>query len=122
MTLNVTHVMPAQPGEEDTEWVKHVRVQSQKLTAFWGRPIYVYATLLLPKGYAEHPNTFGTRASTPSAMVRRSSSPRRRARNSGTVSPITGTESGYDFQKEWVSDSMPRFIAISLEQQTPVFS
>jgi hypothetical protein len=120
VTLNVTHVIPAQKGEEDTEWVKHVRVQSQKLTAFWGRPIYVYATLLLPKGYAEHtnvryPSVYTLGHGTPFQFTTTPS------RNSGTISPVTGTESGYDFQKEWVSDSMPRFIAISLEQQTPYF-
>ena len=118
--LTVTHVMPAQPPEEDTEWVKHVRIQSNKLTQFWGRPIYVHATVLLPKGYAEHPNT-----SYPSVYTLGHGTPFQFSttpgRNSGTINPVTGTESGYDFQKEWISDSMPRFLAISLEQQTPYF-
>ena len=54
--LQINKVIAPSPRPEDTEWVKHSRIQSQKLTAFWGRPVYIYATVLLPKGYSEHPN------------------------------------------------------------------
>jgi len=118
--VDVTHVIAAQPSDEDTEWVKHVRIQSQKLTQFWGRPIYIYATALLPKGYAEHPAT-----SYPSIYTLGHGTPFQftttAGRTCGTINPVTGTECGYDFYKEWITDSMPRVIAISLEQQTPYF-
>ncbi len=39
----------------DTSWVKRIKFQSPLLTRFWGRPIYIGATVLLPKGYEEHP-------------------------------------------------------------------
>jgi len=35
----------------DTKWVKHIKIQSKLLTAWWGRPIYLGATVLLPRGY-----------------------------------------------------------------------
>ena len=54
--LTVSKVLPAPERPADTEWVKHMRIQSQKLTKFWGRPIYIHATVLLPKGYAENPD------------------------------------------------------------------
>jgi len=120
VTLNASHVIPPQPPDEDTEWVKHIRVQSQLLTKWWGHPIYVHATLLLPKGYAEHPD-----ARYPSVYTLGHGTPfqftTKEPQNPHGVSPITGTESGYDFYQQWISDSMPRFIAISLEQQTPYF-
>lgn len=120
VTLAAAHVMPEQPKEKDTEWVKHVRVQSDLLTKFWGRPIYVHATVLLPKGYADHPNAYYPSVYTlgHGTPFQFSTTP---GRNSGTINPITGTESGYDFYQQWVSDSMPRVIAISFEQQTPYF-
>src|SRR5215207_595267 len=34
--LRINKVIEAQPRPQDTEWVKHVRIQSPKLTAFWG--------------------------------------------------------------------------------------
>ncbi|WP_104023534.1 hypothetical protein [Gemmatirosa kalamazoonensis] len=48
-------VVPPVARPTDTEWVKHARIRSEKLTTFWGRPIYVNATVLLPSGWAEHP-------------------------------------------------------------------
>ena len=51
--LEINNMIPpasAQPA--DTEWVKRVRIQSDKLTKFWGRPVYIHATVLLPRGYA----------------------------------------------------------------------
>jgi len=56
--LDVNHVIAEEPRPADTEWLKHVKIQSQLLTKFWGHPVYIYADVLLPKGYAEHPNTY----------------------------------------------------------------
>ncbi|MBW8838895.1 MAG: hypothetical protein JF602_03420 [Gemmatimonadetes bacterium] len=118
--LAINHVIAKGPPDEDTEWVKHVSIQSQKLTQFWGRPIFVHATVLLPKGYAEHPD-----ARYPSIYSLGHGTPFQfsttAGRGCGTINPVTGTECGYDFYKEWITDSMPRVIAISLEQQTPYF-
>ncbi len=120
--IAVTHVIPRTPRPADTEWVKRIRIRSQKLTRFWGRPIYIHATVLLPKGYADHPNvhypslyTLGHR--TPFRFTADSSL----ARDVGRINPITGLESGYDFYKSWTSDGFPRLIVITFEQQTPYF-
>jgi hypothetical protein len=37
----------------ESQHVKLVKVKSERLTKFWGRPIYVAATVLLPKDYEE---------------------------------------------------------------------
>lgn len=120
--LRITKVIPPSPRPEDTEWVKHVRIQSQKLTAFWGRPVYVHATVLLPKGYAEHPNAKYPTVYTFGHNVPFSLNPdSTRARGLGQINPVTGLETGYDFYKSWISDGFPRFIAVSFEQATPFF-
>ncbi|MEP6731565.1 MAG: hypothetical protein ABJE10_13035, partial [bacterium] len=121
--LTLNHLIVAEPRPADTEWIKHVRIQSDKLTKFWGRPIFINAVVLLPKGYAEHPDvrypvvyplghsipfSFTTDSATSSGKV-------------GTVSEVTGTEAGYDFYKQWSAEGFPRFIAITLDQQTPYF-
>lgn len=120
--LTVNHVIAAQPGDADTEWVKHVRIQCQKLTRFWGRPIYINATVLLPKGYAGHPASrypvvFTLGHNVPFSFSTDSA----RARGRGTLNPVTGLETGYDFYQSWNADAFPRFVAISFEQQTPYF-
>jgi len=43
----------AEPAE--TKYVKHVRIQSERLSKFWGRPMYLGAHVLLPEGYDAHP-------------------------------------------------------------------
>jgi hypothetical protein len=120
--LTIDKIIPPRPRPADTEWVKRVPIQSRKLTAFWGRPVFVHATVLLPKGYGEHPEarypvvyTFGH--SVPFSFNPDST----RVRGIGTISPVTGVESGYDFYRSWISDGFPRFIAVSFEQQTPYF-
>ena len=120
--LRIDKVIAASPRPQDTEWVKHVRIQSQKLSAFWGRPVYVHATVLLPKGYSEHPNanyptvyTFGH--DVPFSFTPDST----RVRGIGKISPVTGLETGYDFYKAWIADGFPRVIAVSFEQATPFF-
>lgn len=120
--LAVTRRIAASQDPEDTEWVKRVRIQSRKLTAFWGTPVYLNAIVLLPRGYADHPEVryptvYTLGHNVPFSFTTDSS----RARGSGTLNPTTGLESGYDFQRAWVADGFPRFIAISFQQQTPYF-
>jgi hypothetical protein len=112
--------MVAEP-REDTEWIKHVKIQSEKLTRFWGRPIFIHATVLLPKGYAEHPEVKYPSVYTLGHGVPFFFSTDPALANGGKTHPRTGLESGYDFYQSWISERFPRFIAITLEQQTPFF-
>lgn len=40
-----------QANYQDTELLKYVKIRSKKLSAFWGRDMYVGANVLLPAGY-----------------------------------------------------------------------
>jgi len=41
---------------EDTKMVKRVKIKSKLLSDFWGEPVYLGATVLLPNGYDENPD------------------------------------------------------------------
>jgi putative esterase len=123
VAIQVTHVIPPAAPLADTEWLKHVKIQSAMLTKFWGRPVFVHAHVLLPKGYDEHGTTrypsvytlgHGTTPLSFSTTPPRSGAP-------NTINPATGLESGYATYQAWASDGYPRVIAITLEQQTPYF-
>lgn len=43
---------------QDTQYVKRFRIKSRLLSDWWGQPIYLGATVLLPKDYDKHPQTF----------------------------------------------------------------
>ena len=120
--LTLSHRIPAAKRPDDTEWVKHVRIESARLTAFWGKPVFIHATILLPQSYEAHPDVRYPAVFTLGHNVPFSfSTDSARARGLGTLNPVTGLESGFDFYRSWSSAGFPRFIAISLEQQTPYF-
>jgi hypothetical protein len=120
--VTVNHLIPGRPRTADTEWVKRVKIQSSKLTEFWGRPVFINATVLLPRGYVDHPETRYPAVYTLGHSVPFSfSTDSTRARGLGAINPVTGTETGFDFYRAWSSDDFPRVIAISFEQQTPYF-
>jgi len=53
--IHLDQVIPKLPDPADTKYVKHIRIQSPRLTEFWGRPMHLGAILLLPEGFDEHP-------------------------------------------------------------------
>jgi hypothetical protein len=123
--LAITKVMPPARRPQDTEWLKYVSIQSKKLTQFWGRPIYIHAAVLLPKGYADHPSAYYPsvytlgHSWTPLSFT---TNPPAAGRGGRGVSPVTGLEHPYETYKAWTGDNFPRVIAISLIQQTPYFA
>jgi hypothetical protein len=67
IALELSHVIPpyvptprggtCQQGNlVESQHVKLVKIKSERLTKFWGRPIYIGATVLLPKDYDERRN------------------------------------------------------------------
>ena len=121
--LDISHRNDAAPRTKDTEWIKQVTIQSALLTKFWGRPIFIHASVLLPQGYAEHPGVYYPSIytlghnETPFSFT---ATPPRTG-NPDAVNPATGLASGYATYTAWTSNNFPRVIAISLQQQTPYF-
>jgi len=121
--IRVTNTIEAPSPPVDTEWLKHVRIQSDMLTEFWGRPVYIHATVLLPKGFTEepdrtYPGIFVFGHSVPFSFTTDST----RVRGLGEIDPVRGVETGYDFYKEWNSEDFPRVVAVTLQQSTPFFA
>lgn len=40
---------------QDTKYIRHLKIQSDLLTKFWGRPMYLSANVLVPEGFDTHP-------------------------------------------------------------------
>lgn len=120
--LSLSRILPKTPRPPDTEWVKRLSIRSERLSAFWGRDVFIHANVLLPRGYHDNETTryptlfvFGHR--TPFRFTTDSVGP-----GIGRVDPVSGMESGFDFQKSWRADDFPRIVAITFEQKTPYFS
>src|ERR1700721_2632320 len=56
LQVQLTETIPPIKAPPDTKYVRHLRIQSDLLTKFWGTPMYLSAVVLLPEGFGEHPN------------------------------------------------------------------
>jgi hypothetical protein len=54
--VTLDHALPPLPPVPDTTYVKHVRMRSELLSKFWGRDMELGAIVLLPEGWAAHPD------------------------------------------------------------------
>lgn len=124
-------IAPIKPPA-DTEWVKHERIQSRLLTQFWGRPMYLGAHVLLPKGWAEHPKARyplminhghfpddfgGFRTQPPDPTLTPDYSDRFRLSGYNRLEQ----ELAYQLYKDWTSPGFPRVIAIEIQHANPYY-
>jgi hypothetical protein len=130
--LSLGQVLPPVQVPADTKWVRHIKIESKLLTAFWGHPMYVGATALLPKDYDSHPDLhypvvyvqghFYLDAPTPDERTRFATEDdtaldRRDQERFGSL----GIGTGYQFYQSWSADSYPRAILITFQHPTPYF-
>lgn len=124
--LSLTRVIPPIDIPPDTKWVKRIKMQSKLLTEFWGHPIYLGATVLLPKGYEEHPNVYYPvlyyqgHFSLDAPFYFTTEEP--------SKSLVTGSERErqrrerrYQLSKHWISDDFPRMIVVTFQHPTPYY-
>ncbi len=124
--LSLTKVIPPIQEPADTPWVKHVKIQSKLLTAFWGHPMYIGAVVLLPKGYDAHPDVHYPAIYEQGHF---SLSPAFRFSTQNTPVPPRfqhflkdyNLETGYQFYQAWNSDNFPRMIAVTFQHPSPFF-
>lgn len=111
------HKIPPVQIPVDTKWVKRIKFKSKMLSDFWGQPIYLGATILLPKGYEEYPDVyypvnyiqghFSLRA--PYGFRPTNQNENRRQQR------------GSSFSKFWMSDSCTRMIAVTFQHPCPYY-
>jgi hypothetical protein len=126
IALQTTQVLPPVVVPPDTKWVKRVKIQSAILTKFWGHPMYIGATVLLPQGYDQHPGVhypvlyeqghFSVAA--PLGFTTDSAAP---TPQQLATKREYNKEPGYEFYKEWTSPSFPRMLVVTFQHPTPYF-
>jgi len=124
--LSLTKVIPPIQEPPDTAWVKHVKIQSKLLTAFWGHPMYIGAIVLLPKGYDEHqdvhyPVIYEQGHFSLGAPLRFSTREEPVPPRFQSMLKSYNLETGYRFYQAWNSDNFPRMIAVTFQHPSPYF-
>jgi len=132
LAIVMDQVIPEIEPAEDTEWIKHIRIKSEKLSAFWGRDIYLGAHILLPKDFDKHPEAKyplmvfqghfpsdfgGFRTSPPDADLE----PDYAERFGVEGYNILQQQESYDFYKRWNDPEFPRFLIIEIQHPTPYY-
>jgi hypothetical protein len=85
--------------------VKRIKFQSPMLTKFWGRPIYLGATVLLPKDYDREAISY------PVLYLQG---------HFGLSAPLGFREGGDVFQ-EWTKDTFPRMLVVTFQHPNPYY-
>ena len=103
-----------QGNPRDTDRVKFVKIKSEKLSAFWGRPMYIGANVLLPEGYDDNPEV-----SYP-VLYLQGHFPGRRA-PFGFVEGEPGRGRTEGFADYWTSGDAPGLIAVTFRDANPYY-
>jgi hypothetical protein len=104
--LVATNVIPPIQPPADTDMVKRIKIQSRILSTWWGQPIYLGATVLLPKDFDQHPA-----AHYPVNYVQ----------GHFSLGAPGGFGRGGDFDKLWLADDTPRFLYVTLQHPSPYY-
>jgi hypothetical protein len=125
-------VMPPIKPKPDTEFVKHVTIQSELLTKWWGRPMYLTAHVLVPWGFAAHPDAHyplmvfhghfpddigGFRTTPPDPNLKPDYSERFHLAGYNRIQQ----QAAYAFYQQWISPGFPRYLVIEIAHANPYY-
>jgi hypothetical protein len=124
--------IPAIPDPKDTQYSKHIKIQSQLLTKFWGRPFYLSANILVPEGFDSHPaaryplaifedhfndDFGGFRTEPPDPNLKPDYSERFHLAGYNRVQQ----EEAYSFYKTWTGPKFPRILVAQINHANPFY-
>ena len=116
----------------ETKYIKHVKIKSELLTEFWGRPMYLGAHILLPEGFDEHPDARyplvinhghypydfgGFREEAPDPDLEPDYSSRFHMEGYNRIQQ----EYAHQFYKEWTGPGFPRMLIIEIQHANPYY-
>jgi len=122
--VDLTRAIPPIEPPQDNKYVKHVRLQSDLLSKFWGRPMYLGAVVLLPEGFEEHPEARFPVLYRQGHFQRTFSSPGWRAEPPGPELAgfdRTLAEYQYKFYQDWTAGRLPRMLVVETQHANPYY-
>ena len=132
VALTVDREIPPIAPPPETRYVKHERIQSELLTKFWGRPMYLGAHVLLPEGFDQHPDARyplvvnhghfpydfgGFRPEPPDSGLKCEYSARFRLDCYNRIEQ----EHAHQFFRDWTGPGFPRVLLIEIQHPTPFY-
>ncbi len=130
--VKLTEVIPPIEPPADTEYIKHIKIQSKLLTEFWGRPMHLGAHVLLPEGFDEHPDARyplvimhghfphdfrGFRPEPPDPNLEPDYSERFKLEGYNRIVQ----REAHDFYKLWTGPDFPRVLLVEIQHPNPFY-
>jgi len=130
--IELDKVIPPIPDPPETKYIKHERIQSQLLSKFWGRPMYLGAHILLPEGFDSHPNARyplmidhghfpdtigGFRPEPPDPSLKCEYSDRFHLDCYNRIQQ----QLAHQLYKDWTGPNFPRVLVIEIQHPTPYY-
>ncbi len=130
--IELDQVIPPIPDPPTTKYIKHEKIQSERLTKFWGRPMYLSAHVLLPEGFDTHPaarypvvinhdhfayTIDGFREEPPDSNLKPEYSDRFHLEGYNLVQQ----EYAHQFYKDWTGPDYPRYLLVEVEHANPYY-
>ena len=119
-------------AKKETEYVKYVKIRSERLSKFWGRDTHLAAWVLLPWGFKEHPDARyplmvnhghfpsslgGWRETPPDTTLAPDFSARFNLSGYNRIQQ----EHAWQFYKDWTGKGFPRALLIEIQHPTPYY-
>ena len=134
VALELTEEIPpvADFTAQETEYVKYVRIRSERLSAFWGTDMYLAAWVTLPEGFEAHPGAryplvinhghfpsspSGWRETPPDTTLVPDFSTRFNLRGYNRIQQ----ELAYQLFRDWTSPGFPRMLLVEIQHATPFY-
>jgi hypothetical protein len=130
--IALTEVIPPIAPTADSEFVRRIRIQSTLLTKFWGRPVFLAATVLVPAGFDQHPEArfplmlfedhfddgFDEfRTTPPDPNLKPDYSERFHLAGYNRIQQ----QEAYKLYQTWISKDFPRFMVVRIQTPNPFY-
>jgi len=128
----LSEVIPPIAPIPDSEFIRRIRIQSTLLTKFWGRPVYLSATVLVPAAFDQHPDArfplmlfedhfndaFSEfRTTPPDPNLKPDYSERFHLAGYNHIQQ----QEAYNFYQTWIAKDYPRFLVVKIQTANPFY-
>jgi hypothetical protein len=108
-----------QPGGK---WLKFEHFRSEKLSAFWGRDVWLGAWILLPDGFDEHPEArYPVIVYQDHYHVGIGPAQFQTAKPDPRSPSFQREQNGYRLYQDWMSNRLPRVILVYVQNANPYY-
>jgi len=132
LRVELDKAIPEIAPPADTKFVKHIKIQSERLTKFWGRPMHLGAVVLLPAGFDEHPQAryplavfHGHFPYTLEDFREQPADPNVKCEYSERFHldcyNRIQQELGHQLYKDWTAADFPRFLVVEIQHANPYY-